>query len=1081
MTAVKGRELELTCDVSSKTIQHTHLSVGWFLRKNTEHASHPLISIDRDFVLIPGQDFEERYKADQIRLDKIGELTHRLRISHLKVSDQGLVYCEAKEWIQDPDRTWYTIATKAATETTLTVIAKESSLLEGQRLSVSCSVNTQDLKQKFFSLAWLHGGVELARVGPTGVLTVGPDYSSRKGEGELWAARIGDRDYSLVLQSVRTTDQGEFMCRAWPEERSSTGDFVQGEAEDSKPHKVTISAQVKNTLSVVMPNSVSVKEGDKLELSCRVSGVTGQLSVIWQRKSDTSSSSFSDLVSLDKNGCKSTAPSLDRFTLELEEATHAAAGLYKCVVSERTTTDKVNSQEAASSVIVTALDAKISLISRNQNAAEGQEVPLMCGVRELNLPRNLTWSVRRNSTMPDNILTLYSNGAISWFGDHHNIMSDLILTLAQSIRSEINTDVDLRCSVSSKNLLSRYAVTWLLEQPRKNKTIVRSDQNAFVTFEPHLEQNLRQRLSVRRTDGPNFFLTIRNVRSSDQGVYFCEVIQWQQDPRQEWHNLPPVSKSTQLTLIEKQNTLSVVMPNSVSVKEGDKLELSCRVSGVTGQLSVIWQRKSDTSSSSFSDLVSLDKNGVMAKAEGTVNVSVKALRPSLDRFTLELEEATHAAAGLYKCVVSERTTTDKVNSQEAHPVLISRNQNAAEGQEVPLMCRVRELNLPRNLTWSVRRNSTMPDNILTLYSNGAISWFGDHQQYQLKIDNTMHKNEMMYYLFINSASKQDTGKYQCSVSVIVDRAPRTLVSSELAVSVKSPDVLFLQKNLLSRYAVTWLLEQPRKNKTIVRSDQNAFVTFEPHLEQNLRQRLSVRRTDGPNFFLTIRNVRSSDQGVYFCEVIQWQQDPRQEWHNLPPVSKKLDHTGLLKYPADQAIQGRQERMRLLRPTQTCFDLGIHTIHEEDSGTYVCRVEQYQLDRDGQWQQKASVETSPMTLNVNVTESHLFIEDTATEFNISTSQNLTIPCKISAQSSNQSEFQITWFWKKNMDTNQHPLFTAYRNSTLHYWFGKSSSRQWNVLLRGGRMGAIFVQRVEKGRNREIRIFNSRNSSRRGRKV
>ncbi|XP_055086388.1 immunoglobulin superfamily member 3-like [Periophthalmus magnuspinnatus] len=854
LAQTEGDSLELTCEASSNTIQHTHLSFGFFLRGNGENAIHPVISMDRDFVLIPGQDFAERYKAGLIRLDKIGEVTYRLKMSHLKLSDQGAVYCEAKEWIQDPDQTWYSIATKTATETSLTVKAKEvlldsasllvtvavpqSTLQEGQRLSVSCAVESQNLKQKFFSLAWLRGGVELARVGPTGVLTVGPDYSSREREGELRAARIGDRDYSLILQPVRTSDQGEFVCRAWPEERTSIGDFIQGAAQDSKPHTVTISAT--------------------------------------------------------------------------------------------------------------------------------------------------------------------------------------------------------------------------------------------------------------------------------------------------------------------ESGLSVEMLNSVRVNEGGTLELSCRVSGVTGHLSVTWQRKSNSPSASFSSLVSLNRDGIMAKAEGSVDVRVKALRPASDLFTLELEEATQAAAGFYQCVVSEwKTTNNKASSLEATSEVvvtplesfasvsvIGRNHKAAEGQKVELICRIKRLKLPRTLIWSVRRGSTTPDSILTLYSNGAISWSGDQQQYQLKIENKNQQDEMWYHLIISSASKKDAGNYKCSVSVVLDKAPRKLHSSELAVSVDSPvsdltltstpsikaninaDVelkcsVSSNNPVLSRYAVTWLLldiiNTTGGHKMIVNSDQDAIVTFGPDVEVNQRQRLSVSRAKGPEFVLSIRNTRSSDKGVYSCEVVQWQQDPSGEWHQLPPVSKstqltvtepasdlhlntttpvlnvkegedvelecklisavdspsffykviwlysehngpirnvplvELDHTGLLSYPVHQDVRALQGRLRLLRPAQSSFDLGIHTAHEQDSGTYVCRVEQYQLDRDRQWQQKAADETSPMALNVIVTESNLFIQNSNTEFNISTSQSLTVPCNIIKQSSPLSQFQITWFWQKDSNTERRPLFTAYRNSTLQYWFGKSDEQ------------------------------------------
>lgn len=122
------------------------------------------------------------------------------------------------------------------------ISAQSATLQEGQELSLSCNVDTQNLEERFFSVAWLRGSVELTRIGPTGILFVGPEYSGRHEEGELRAARTGDRDYRLILQPVRTEDQGEYICRAWLQDRGQDGAFTQGAAQDSSSQLVSISA-----------------------------------------------------------------------------------------------------------------------------------------------------------------------------------------------------------------------------------------------------------------------------------------------------------------------------------------------------------------------------------------------------------------------------------------------------------------------------------------------------------------------------------------------------------------------------------------------------------------------------------------------------------------------------------------------------------------------------------------------------------------------------------------------------------------------------------------------------------------------
>jgi len=120
----EGDALTLTCHASSNSVQHTHLSLVWFLHNDSEDDARPIISLDRDFTLSPGSGFEWRHQAGLIRLDKTGEATYKLNVAQLQLSDQGRIYCQAQEWIQDPDNSWYTIAQKEAKETILNVKAR---------------------------------------------------------------------------------------------------------------------------------------------------------------------------------------------------------------------------------------------------------------------------------------------------------------------------------------------------------------------------------------------------------------------------------------------------------------------------------------------------------------------------------------------------------------------------------------------------------------------------------------------------------------------------------------------------------------------------------------------------------------------------------------------------------------------------------------------------------------------------------------------------------------------------------------------------------------------------------------------
>lgn len=118
----EGEFLELVCEASKATAHHTHLSVTWYLRPNGERAqATEIVSLSKDLVLIPGPSYKQRFEAGDVRLDKLGVTTYRLSLGRVQPSDEGQLFCEAAEWVQDPDDNWTCIANKKTAPTTLKI------------------------------------------------------------------------------------------------------------------------------------------------------------------------------------------------------------------------------------------------------------------------------------------------------------------------------------------------------------------------------------------------------------------------------------------------------------------------------------------------------------------------------------------------------------------------------------------------------------------------------------------------------------------------------------------------------------------------------------------------------------------------------------------------------------------------------------------------------------------------------------------------------------------------------------------------------------------------------------------------
>lgn len=129
LTRDEGEAVELTCEVSKSTIQHTHLSVGWYRLQGAEASqAEEVLTLSKDFILRPGPSYTQRFLAGDVRLSKVGNTTYKLTIGGVKLSDQGQLYCEAAEWIEDPDEMWKDISRKQTKTTSLVVTSQGKTL-----------------------------------------------------------------------------------------------------------------------------------------------------------------------------------------------------------------------------------------------------------------------------------------------------------------------------------------------------------------------------------------------------------------------------------------------------------------------------------------------------------------------------------------------------------------------------------------------------------------------------------------------------------------------------------------------------------------------------------------------------------------------------------------------------------------------------------------------------------------------------------------------------------------------------------------------------------------------------------------
>ncbi|XP_040854981.1 immunoglobulin superfamily member 2 [Ochotona curzoniae] len=442
----EGEFLELVCEASKATAHHTHLSVTWYLRPNGERAqATEIVSLSKDLVLIPGPSYKQRFEAGDVRLDKLGVTTYRLSLGRVQPSDEGQLFCEAAEWVQDPDDNWTCIANKKTAPTTLKIqpagfqvnITAESTFAEQEPLELHCLVQGNGSNQQLQGV-WFFNGTQIAHMDADGVLGLSKDYEKRASQGQLQVSKLNHKAFSLKIFSVGREDEGAYSCTVSEVVRNQTGSWQELQRKQSAVNHVYLKKPAARSVMVSTKNKQqAVWEGEPLTLLCQVGGAAHPLSVSWWHTPQDQTQP--ELVAaMTQDGTVQLGASsrghgnhgnarLEKgdwatFQLEITSATVTDSGTYECRVSEGTWRQARNlSWTERTAVTVKSLQSslQVNLLSRQPQVKLTNTVDLSCIVvanyNNLRYPLTMTWQFQpAGSHVFQQLIQITYNGTIEW-------------------------------------------------------------------------------------------------------------------------------------------------------------------------------------------------------------------------------------------------------------------------------------------------------------------------------------------------------------------------------------------------------------------------------------------------------------------------------------------------------------------------------------------------------------------------------------------------------------------------------------------------------------------------------------------
>lgn len=106
------------------------------------------------------------------------------------------------------------------------VSTERRSFTAGEPLELRCTIEAQNVLERFFMVSWVFSSSPVAVVGPSAVPVLGTDYVAREAAGHMTVRKESPNVHLLKLQHLRPDDAGKYICRVTEREKTPTGDFI---------------------------------------------------------------------------------------------------------------------------------------------------------------------------------------------------------------------------------------------------------------------------------------------------------------------------------------------------------------------------------------------------------------------------------------------------------------------------------------------------------------------------------------------------------------------------------------------------------------------------------------------------------------------------------------------------------------------------------------------------------------------------------------------------------------------------------------------------------------------------------------
>ncbi|XP_069745327.1 immunoglobulin superfamily member 3-like isoform X3 [Narcine bancroftii] len=706
--------------------------------------------------------------------------------------------------------------------------------------------------------------------------------------------------------------------------------------------------------------------------------------------------------------------------------------------------------------------------------AEGRHIAIQCEVSGIqqSVEQNFEWSIThsRNPTLPIQIISTYNsnfpyamykrrveageiyierikndsvrlhitnlqksdegefecytpNTESTYWGSYNALVNLTVIpdtlraTLVPKVLNKVEGDsLELVCEVYKQTPYHTHvAVTWYLQKENQNIRVISLTKG----FTLHAGELYKQRqksgdVQLDKIGTTSFKLTIHKLQKSEQGQFYCHSIEWIQDQDKSWQELTE-RRTDNVTVNVKsmgKDFLALIKATEVNIDVGGSLEITCIIKAqntVDRFFSVAWFLNHDEIVRFGSNAV-LSLHGEYGMRENSRGVAVR--KKTDKEYILKLYQIQVEDGGKYHCQVeeSEKVATGAFSSKKSEEIIVIVQQPKAdlkvvissnttqilEGDFLHFACHIHSVtstNSQLSIIWQFKNKQSIMSDIIEMNHYGVQVATKPYHKRIINGDVRMARvRSDIFTLGIYNAWTSDEGLYSCKVMQWAVNGNqkwdliKEYISNDEAVTITS-------------------LESILKVTAITRSPTTSYYgTF------------SIQCYIQPS---SLRHLPAS---------VSWKFQPANSNDSYHLVTFSYD-TSIVWGDKEVEFKGK---ITVEKTASNNVHLRVSRASNLEAGKFLCNAELWKRQHPNEWVMKASATSNIVQVVVFPPVSLLQLAQQESTTRKMINDMVELDCQIFAQTQNDSQFSVTWFFTKSQRQKEDIILNIDRNNIVQYY-------------------------------------------------